>query len=164
MGAGNPARDIGAAVRSLALASLSVLFACTPDRGQPAATPGADAAPQSGPPRYDAATFHDTLSVRGASFSHDEDEILIATDATGIYTVYAQPVAGGERIPTRRGWNGPPHLHGNRDDERSGGAGPRPADPGVEHPRPGSTGARGLVPRAVLRVASARFGAGLTHP
>lgn len=48
---------------------------------------------------YDARTFYENTSFRGGSFSHDESKILLTSDATGIFNVYAQPVAGGEPTP-----------------------------------------------------------------
>jgi len=49
-------------------------------------------------PRYDARTFFDTVSMRGATFSHDGTRILMSSDATGVFNVYAQPVAGGAAV------------------------------------------------------------------
>ena len=46
-------------------------------------------------PRYDARTFFETTAIIGASFSHDEERILISTDATGVFNAYSQPVDGG---------------------------------------------------------------------
>lgn len=46
-------------------------------------------------PRYDARTFFETVSMFGASFSHDGKRILVSSDATGVYNVYAQAVDGG---------------------------------------------------------------------
>lgn len=46
-------------------------------------------------PRYDANTFFDTVKMAGASFSHDSTRILLSSNATGVFNVYAQPVAGG---------------------------------------------------------------------
>jgi dipeptidyl aminopeptidase/acylaminoacyl peptidase len=65
--------------------------------------PGADvdrdpAADESKTPRYTAAQFHQTTSINGASFSHDESKILLSTDETGVFNAYAQPVAGGQRV------------------------------------------------------------------
>jgi dipeptidyl aminopeptidase/acylaminoacyl peptidase len=88
--------------RALALASL-VLAACG---GHPRATsqsptdPSGAAGNQNpavpeGFRTYDAKTFHDTTSVFGASFSHDETRLLVTSDQTGVYNAYAQPVAGG---------------------------------------------------------------------
>lgn len=46
-------------------------------------------------PRYDAKTFYETTAITGASFSHDEERILISTDASGVFNAYSQPFAGG---------------------------------------------------------------------
>ncbi len=46
-------------------------------------------------PRYDAETFFETTTITGASFSHDEERILISTDATGVFNAYSQPFDGG---------------------------------------------------------------------
>jgi len=48
------------------------------------------------PPAYTAEQFFKTTSVRGGSFSHDETKLLITSDKTGVFNVYAQPLAGGE--------------------------------------------------------------------
>lgn len=44
---------------------------------------------------YDARIFHETTSVFGASFSHDETRVLVTSDQTGVFNAYAQPIAGG---------------------------------------------------------------------
>lgn len=49
--------------------------------------------------KYDARTFYENTSYRGGSFSHDESRVLLTSDATGIFNVYAQPVAGGDPVP-----------------------------------------------------------------
>jgi hypothetical protein len=54
--------------------------------------------PESRTPRYDARTFYDTVAIRGASFSHDGQRILVSSDATGVFNVYSQPVAGGAPV------------------------------------------------------------------
>ena len=46
-------------------------------------------------PRYDAQTFFETTSITGASFSHDEERILVSTDASGVFNAYSQPFEGG---------------------------------------------------------------------
>ena len=46
-------------------------------------------------PRYDAKTFYETTSISGGSFSHDEERVLISTDATGVFNAYSQPFDGG---------------------------------------------------------------------
>lgn len=80
-----------AAAPLLLLITGSVLLGCAAE----------DQAPEPKRPsaRYDAATFYDTTSVFGGSFSADETKILITTDATGTFNVYAQPVTGGEPRP-----------------------------------------------------------------
>jgi len=47
-------------------------------------------------PKYDAKTFYETTSIFGASFSLDESHLLMTSDVTGVFNVYAQPVAGGK--------------------------------------------------------------------
>lgn len=46
-------------------------------------------------PRYDATTFFDTVKMAGASFSHDGTRILLSSNATGVFNVYAQSITGG---------------------------------------------------------------------
>jgi dipeptidyl aminopeptidase/acylaminoacyl peptidase len=46
-------------------------------------------------PRYSPAQFYATTTFVGASFSADESRILLSSDATGVFNVYAQPVDGG---------------------------------------------------------------------
>ncbi len=46
-------------------------------------------------PIYSAETFFETTTVFGASFSHDESRVLMTSDASGVFNVYGQPVAGG---------------------------------------------------------------------
>jgi prolyl oligopeptidase len=67
----------------------------------PAVVPSEAAAVPEAPgrtPRYDARTFFDTISMFGASFSHDGARILVSSNATGVFNVYAQPVAGGAPV------------------------------------------------------------------
>ena len=40
---------------------------------------------------YDAATFYETTSIFGASFSADETRLLITSDASGVFNLYTQP-------------------------------------------------------------------------
>jgi dipeptidyl aminopeptidase/acylaminoacyl peptidase len=56
---------------------------------------GAPAADAGEVPQYDARTFFATTSFRGASFSADESDVLVSSDAGGVFNVYRQPVAGG---------------------------------------------------------------------
>ena len=48
--------------------------------------------------RYDAKTFYETMSFRGASFSADEERLLITSDLSGIFNVYSIPVRGGKPV------------------------------------------------------------------
>ena len=69
--------------RILTAASALALATCNmPDTSQPV-------------PRYDARTFYETTSIAGASFSHDEERILVSTDASGVFNAYSQPFEGG---------------------------------------------------------------------
>lgn len=53
--------------------------------------------------RYDAKTFFETTEFRGASFSTDETRLLVTSDASGVFNIYIQPVAGGE--PEQLTWS-----------------------------------------------------------
>ena len=46
-------------------------------------------------PLFSAETFYETTAIIGASFSHDEERILISTDASGVFNAYSQPFDGG---------------------------------------------------------------------
>jgi dipeptidyl aminopeptidase/acylaminoacyl peptidase len=93
---------------------VTLLVACGSPATKPAqpampATPGeTSSAPASSPAvaapapsqparqfRYDAKTFFENVRMFGASFSHDGSRVLLSSDATGVFNVYAQPVAGG---------------------------------------------------------------------
>ena len=50
---------------------------------------------------HDAATFYATTSVSGASFSPDETEVLMTSDASGIFNVYRLPLTEAEPQPVR---------------------------------------------------------------
>lgn len=47
-------------------------------------------------PQFDAAAFYETVSYVGASFSADESRLLLSSDASGVFNVYAIPVTGGK--------------------------------------------------------------------
>ncbi|WP_341502435.1 S9 family peptidase [Gallaecimonas sp. GXIMD4217] len=80
---------------TLALAATLALAGC--DRtAQPTQEPVAQQQQAPQPKRYDAKAFFDTLSYSGSSLSHDGTRVLINSDQTGIYNVYAMPVGGGE--------------------------------------------------------------------
>jgi dipeptidyl aminopeptidase/acylaminoacyl peptidase len=92
---------------TLRLVSVVVLaFACG---GSPPATsttapataeaPEAQAAapaPRPGVKQYDAATLFKNVAVVAAGFSHDGSKVLVSTDASGVFNLYAIPTAGGE--------------------------------------------------------------------
>lgn len=97
----------------LSLASIVLLACSSPAKGPTTATPATttaaatETAPSGQPAasepagrttRYDARTFFDTVSMFGASFSHDGTRLLVSTNATGVFNVYAQPVAGGAPV------------------------------------------------------------------
>ena len=67
----------------------------------PAAT-AADARPAAAAPkpakRYTIEQFMATVNIGGASFSADESRILFHSNETGIFNVYAMPVAGGKPV------------------------------------------------------------------
>ena len=48
------------------------------------------------PRRYTIEQFLNTTKIAGASFSSDEKSILVSSNKSGIFNVYAIPVAGGE--------------------------------------------------------------------
>ena len=69
--------------------------------GVPAAT-AADTKPAAAAPkpakRYTIEQFMATVNIGGASFSADESRILFHSNETGIFNVYAMPVAGGKPV------------------------------------------------------------------
>ncbi len=88
----------------LALAACLALAGCDkakqpdsvqPQQAQPEATRAAKPV-QAEAKRYDAKTFFDTVSYSGSSLSHDGTQVLMNSDQSGIYNVYAMPVTGGE--------------------------------------------------------------------
>jgi dipeptidyl aminopeptidase/acylaminoacyl peptidase len=56
----------------------------------------AHAAPAKPVRKYTIEQFMATTSIAGASFSHDEKNILFSSNETGIFNVYSIPVAGGK--------------------------------------------------------------------
>ncbi|MGB5892146.1 MAG: S9 family peptidase [Thermoanaerobaculia bacterium] len=69
----------------LTVVSAAVIAGCAPAELEPPGTPV-----------YDAKTFFETTTISGASFSHDENRILMSSDASGTFNSYSQPVAGGQ--------------------------------------------------------------------
>ncbi|MGH1469240.1 MAG: alpha/beta fold hydrolase [Bdellovibrionales bacterium] len=47
-------------------------------------------------PTYKAEDFYKTISYFGARFSHDEKQVLLTSDKTGVFNVYSVPFEGGE--------------------------------------------------------------------
>lgn len=89
-------------MRPPAVAAFAVILAgCT--AGEKDAGPAAQArADASAPQRYDAETFFTTTSYSLAgrySWSPDDTRLLISSDETGIYNVYALAAADGSREP-----------------------------------------------------------------
>jgi len=82
------ARLSAAALLAVALSGAAALAQA------PQAPPGA--ATPATPKRYTIEQFMATTRISGASFSADEKRILFSSNASGIFNVYAVPVAGGE--------------------------------------------------------------------
>ena len=88
------------AQRCLLFAAFLVV-ACTP------ATPGTPPSPAtknsvsngSAPQQYTMEDFYANTSYQGASWSADRKHILVSSNATGIWNVYAIPAAGGAPVP-----------------------------------------------------------------
>ncbi len=86
-------------VLALALAT-GALVACN----RSPAPAAAEAVAEVPPARYSAEQFFDTTSYNiapsaGLPFSPDGNQLLIGSDASGVFNVYAQPVAGGAPVP-----------------------------------------------------------------
>jgi dipeptidyl aminopeptidase/acylaminoacyl peptidase len=79
--------------RDLFFSAVAVLVASSLS-GAPAATK----APRT-PKQYTIEQFYATIGVRDASFSSDGKRILFSSNQTGVYNVYAIPVAGGTPSP-----------------------------------------------------------------
>ncbi len=82
--------------------ALALVCAAPPVSLAQSAAPATATAPA--PARYTAAQFYDTTSFRmaypsGKVFSRDGSMVLVGSDATGVFNVYAQPVAGGAPKP-----------------------------------------------------------------
>lgn len=83
--------------RYLLLASAFV-FACAP--AKPTGSPRNTIVGASGSPkRYTMADFYANTSYSGASWSPGRKHILVSSNATGIWNVYAVPAAGGAPRP-----------------------------------------------------------------
>lgn len=89
-------------MRILIAAALLSTTAIASAQPQPAATPAAASLP-----RYDARTFFETTaysmaSSDGIAFSSDGRNLLISSDKSGVFNVYALRVAGGEPVQITR--------------------------------------------------------------
>ncbi len=73
------------------------LVGCRPE-GKPTALPD----PPRPRRRYSVAQFLATVSHGGASFSPDGSRLLVHSDASGVFNLYALPVDGGEPVPLTR--------------------------------------------------------------
>ena len=66
--------------------AILVLWNSAPALGQPA--------PTETLPRYTIEQFLKTINYRGASFSPDKTKLLVSSDASGVYNIYAIGVDG----------------------------------------------------------------------
>ncbi len=71
------------------------LVACCVTLGGLALAAGQDKDPNE-VPKYEARTFYETTTYRGASFLADEKRLLITSDASGVFNAYSVAVEGGE--------------------------------------------------------------------
>ncbi len=67
-----------------------------PNTAKASVAPFTVAKPANTTKRYTVAQFLATTSMRGASFSADEKRIMFSSNESGIFNVYAIPVAGGK--------------------------------------------------------------------
>lgn len=83
----------------LTLVASLALLAAVPDAAVAATKPVAATAAAAKPAkRYTIEQFMATVNIGGASFSADESRILFHSNETGIFNVYAIPVAGGKPV------------------------------------------------------------------
>jgi dipeptidyl aminopeptidase/acylaminoacyl peptidase len=87
----------------LGIAVAALLVACAPSTppapaSSTATTPNS-AAPGRTPQQYTMEDFYANTSYTGASWSSDRKHILVSSNATGIWNVYAIPAAGGAARP-----------------------------------------------------------------
>jgi prolyl oligopeptidase len=89
---------------SIMLILLLVTAACSPAE-QPSTGKEQHAKttdPQQTVEKYAAETFFATTTLFGSSLSHDNTEVLVTSDADGIFNVYSYPIAGGESAQLTR--------------------------------------------------------------
>ena len=83
----------------LTLVATLALLAAVPQAAVAADKPAAAAAAAPKPAkRYTIEQFMATVNIGGASFSADESRILFHSNESGIFNVYAMPVAGGKPV------------------------------------------------------------------
>ena len=56
---------------------------------------------------YGAETLFTTVSAFGTSISHDDSQLLLTSDESGVFNVYAQPLSGGTAVPLTRSVDNP---------------------------------------------------------
>jgi dipeptidyl aminopeptidase/acylaminoacyl peptidase len=90
--------------------ALVLLFACGSSHPSPSSGPSTAPGPaptEQAPPgkpapkgvkQYDAATLFKNVSVAVGGFSHDGSKVLVSTNQSGIFNLYAIPTEGGEAI------------------------------------------------------------------
>jgi dipeptidyl aminopeptidase/acylaminoacyl peptidase len=49
-------------------------------------------------PQYTIEQFYENMRVSGGSFSHDNSQLLVSSDRSGVFNAYTIPVAGGEMV------------------------------------------------------------------
>src|SRR5688572_19885137 len=80
-------------------AATALLVACAPSTppatASTATTANIPASPGRAPQQYTMEDFYANTSYNGASWSSDRKHILVSSNATGIWNVYAIPAAGG---------------------------------------------------------------------
>lgn len=83
---------------SLTLALCLALAACSPAQESPTESEQQTTAvdSQASVDQYAAETFFATTTLFGSSLSHDNSEVLVTSDADGIFNVYSYPIAGGD--------------------------------------------------------------------
>ncbi len=65
--------------------------------------------PEGGHRRYSIEQFVNTISIKGAAFSPDEEEVLFSSNREGVFNAYSVPVGGGEARAITRSKKTPVH-------------------------------------------------------
>jgi dipeptidyl aminopeptidase/acylaminoacyl peptidase len=82
----------------LTLVAALALLSAAPEAALAADKPAASATARKPAKRYTIEQFMATVNIGGASFSADESRILFHSNESGIFNVYAMPVAGGKPV------------------------------------------------------------------